>query len=72
MKAAEVEQEFWREHWEEMLARYPEQFVAVFGGNVIAHGSDLQDLCQRIAEAGLDPPSVWAKHITAKPPHWRL
>jgi hypothetical protein len=68
LKAAHAEQEYWESHWEEMLTRYPEQFVAVFEGNVVAHGSDLRDLYESVVEAGIDPPSAWVKYITDTPP----
>jgi hypothetical protein len=69
MEKAEEEDEFWRRHWAEMLDKYRDQFVAVFGGEIVAHAFNLRDLLWMISEAGLSPTGVSARFITDNPRH---
>ena len=45
---------FWLEHQDEFLARYPEQFVAVKDGNVVAANPDLAMLFYELRDLGLN------------------
>ena len=51
---AEAIQRFWEEHYLELLKAYPEQFVAVKDGRVIAAHSDLAMLAYELRDRGLD------------------
>ena len=65
--AAEAEDAFWREHYGQYLEQYPDQFVAVSGGAVVATDSDLQHLLRILDKKGLDPRRVWVRFMTADP-----
>jgi hypothetical protein len=53
-KDAERVREFWDEHYEEFLHDYPERFVAVRDGKVVATSEDLFLLADKLAALGLD------------------
>ena len=58
---------FWEEHYGEFLRRYPEQFVAVRDGEVVAANPDLAMLVYHLREMGLSPRSdVAIEFITEK------
>lgn len=64
LEAAESRATFWQEHQREFLERYPEQFVAVSEGSVVAADSDLDKLLGILRSRGLDPRRVWVRFIT--------
>ena len=64
LKAAEQRSAFWHEHYREFLERYPEQFVAVSEGSVVAADSDLHKLQSILKSRGFDPRRVWVRFIT--------
>lgn len=45
---------FWDAHRAELTKRYPDQFVAVAGGEAVDHDPDLMALVQRLRVAGRD------------------
>ena len=71
---AEKEAAFWREHYQEFVARYPDQFVAVSraDGRVIVASANLDYVLGFIAGRGLDVQQVWLKFIAATPQHVTL
>lgn len=52
---AEQIRRFWYEHHGALLREYPEQFVAVKDGVVVASHVDLARLVAVLADMGLDP-----------------
>jgi hypothetical protein len=48
-----------------MLARYPDQFVAVRDDEVVAHRCCLRDLALELNERGLDPRETWIEFMRA-------
>ena len=66
-EAAEVEEAFWREHHGQYLEQYPDQFVAVSEGEVVATDSNLQQLMRILEARRLDPRRVWVRFVTADP-----
>lgn len=63
---AEAIDRFWAEHHDELLAGYPEQFVAVKDGEVVASNTDLALLIYDLRDQGLSPRTdVWIEFITA-------
>lgn len=66
-EAAAARDAYWVTHYSELLARYPEQFVAVHAGVVIAHGPDLVAVTREIESRGLEPRQAWLRFITADP-----
>lgn len=53
-EAAEIHR-FWEEHYAELLAGYPEMFVAVRDGHVVAANPDLAFLVYDLRDKHLDP-----------------
>ncbi len=65
--AAEAEDAFWNKHYRQFLDRYPEQFVAVHEGTVVATAPSLHQLLHTLDERELDRRLVWVKFVTADP-----
>lgn len=60
--------EWWDEHWEEFMELYPEQYVAVRGGEVVATKTDLVELIDELTKVGLRPPDdVWVRFVGTTP-----
>ncbi|MGD9935012.1 MAG: hypothetical protein AB7T37_15045 [Dehalococcoidia bacterium] len=51
---AECIQAYWTAHYQELLAEYPEEFVAVRDGVVVGHDVELAALYYDLAEKGLN------------------
>ncbi len=66
-KKADEEQAFWSAHHAELIEGYPDQFVAVAGGAVVAAGPDLQHLIQLIEAKGLELARVWIRFMMTNP-----
>ncbi len=65
-EAARIRQ-FWSEHYGEFLRLYPEQFVAVKDGEVVAANHDLAFLVYELRDKRLDPRTdVAIEFITAR------
>ncbi len=54
MAEASSIEKFWEQHYQELLKDYPEQFVAVRDGKVIASDSDLAMLVSDLRDRGID------------------
>lgn len=65
-RAAE-ERAFWNAHRGEFLAAYPDQFVAVKDGRVVATGRNLEEIVARLTAIGLRPTDIWMQHFDAHP-----
>lgn len=70
--AAEAEDAYWREHYGEYLEQYPDQFVAVVGGRVVAATPDLRHLVGILEGKGLDVRDAWVRYIAATPRYLAL
>ena len=64
LQEAEAQDVFWREHHDELLAEYPEHFVAVSRDRFVAADADLLGLVQVIKDAGQDLQSVSIRFLT--------
>ncbi len=62
---AQAERAFWKRNHRTLLEKYPEQFVAVRDGAVVAIAPDLDGLLRALERQGLKPTDVWARFITA-------
>ncbi len=71
-EAADQQERFWHECYQEFLEKYPEQLVAVHEGAVVATSHDLQQLVFMVRDKGLDPREVWVRFITVDPLHMLL
>ncbi len=65
--AADEEEAFWREHYGQYLQEYPDQFVAVADGRVIATSPDLRHLVGILQGRGVDVRRAWVRYIAATP-----
>jgi hypothetical protein len=65
--AADLEQDFWRDHYGELLQQYPDHFVAVQGGAVVATNPDLQQLLASLKHQGIEPTAVWVRFLASDP-----
>jgi hypothetical protein len=69
---ARRERAFWDEHYAEFVGRYPDQFVAVKGGAVVAASTDLREFAARLQRLSLNPRELWLEYIRSTPPNWIL
>jgi hypothetical protein len=60
---ADREDVFWQTHYDEFLAKYPDQFVAVRDGRVVATAYDLRDVLASLRAQGLEPTETWIQHF---------
>ncbi|MDE3096019.1 MAG: hypothetical protein KGK07_08460 [Chloroflexota bacterium] len=63
LEAAE-EQEYWDRHYDEVLAKYPDQFVAVKDGVVVGAESDLAQLIFVLSTRHIDIRDTWVRFVT--------
>jgi hypothetical protein len=64
---AQAEEEFWHELYEDLTRLYPDEFVAVVNGRVVAHSPDRQTLMAAAPLRGRDPHRVWVRFVTRHP-----
>jgi hypothetical protein len=71
---AEKEAAFWRERYQEFVARYPDQFVAVARADwhVVAASPSLDGVIRPAEQRGYRVGSVWIEFIAATPLHVSL
>ncbi len=62
-KNAENERCFWEMHHAEFIQRYPDQFVAVQNGKVVANAPGLTELVDLLESKGIEPTKVWTRYI---------
>jgi hypothetical protein len=55
---------FWSAHWNEFLQCYPEKYVAVSDGHVVATSTDFLDILSKIEELHLKPKDVMTQFVT--------
>ncbi len=66
-KKADEEQAFWSSRYGELLERYPDRFVAVVNGAVVAADPDIERLIRMIEGQGLELTEVWIRFVTTNP-----
>jgi Family of unknown function (DUF5678) len=65
---AELRRAFWAAHLEDYRHRYPDQFVAVSDGEVVAAAPTLHALDERLSAQGLtDRRAVWVQFVEVTP-----
>jgi hypothetical protein len=62
---ARDERDYWDRHHSKLLAQYPDEWVAVHDGRVIAHAQHVWDLLQRLERQGIDPRDSWMTYLNA-------
>lgn len=53
--------------WSEFVKKYPDEWIAVYGGRVRASEKTLEALLERIDEIGLPRGQVFVKYMDTKP-----
>lgn len=61
------ELQWWADHHAELVKLYPDQFVAVRDGSVVAVADDIVDLRQKLAEKSLGFDDVISSFIRSDP-----
>ncbi|HZO25636.1 MAG TPA: DUF5678 domain-containing protein [Chloroflexota bacterium] len=66
--------EFWIEHFDELVARYPDEYVAVsvYDREVVDHDPDPDALLDRLHARGLSHLDVWVDFTFTKFPNYAL
>jgi hypothetical protein len=64
-KRGREERAFWAAHYLDLLARYPDEWVAVENGEVIARAAHVWDLVQELEARGKDPRTTWTTFLNA-------
>lgn len=64
---ADREMQWWAEHQAEFVVLYPDQFVAVLDGNVVAVADTIIGLSEKLAEKSLGFRDVISSFITSDP-----
>ena len=65
LKQAEAETAFWAEHHQEYVRKYPDQFVAVHDGEVVAASPDLESLLEQLTARGLNVQRVGTRFVAS-------
>ena len=56
---------FWDAHYRDLLAQYPDQFIAVNDGEVVARARHIWDLVQDLEARGIDSRDTWITFLNA-------
>ena len=67
LERSDAERAYWEDHLLELLEKYPEQFVAVKDGSVIAAAPDLQQLVTILEKESVDFRDLWVRFVTKDP-----
>lgn len=55
------------EHYQEWVKAYPDQFVAVYNGEMVAASPDLETVLRTLAKQGLRPTQVLIRFLAKEP-----
>lgn len=66
-READREVQWWADHQAEFVRLYPDQFVAVLNGEVMAVASDLSTLIAALKEKSITIQDVWVSFIETDP-----
>ncbi len=64
MQEAAAQQAYWDEHYDEVLAKYRDQFVAVKDGAVVGAEPDLAQLMLVLSTKRIDIRDTWVRYVT--------
>ena len=64
--------DYYRAHYEELLGRYPDKWVAIFGQTVVGAGPELEPLLNNLQAKGIPPERVVVKHPSSEQGVWIL
>lgn len=73
-KRAEEERAFWDAHYDELKAKFPDEFVAVSvqSHEVVEHDPDLTTLMDRLRARGYSHIDVWVEFLFTVHPRYAL
>ena len=63
---------YYEAHYEELLKKYPEQWVAIFNQKVVGASPDYEQLLAELEERGVPTERTLFKHLTQKEDLWIL
>jgi hypothetical protein len=69
---AEAQDAFWEAHILELMEKYPDQFVAVRDGVVVATSPDLLVLLDALKAKGLGARDACVRYMETNPGRWAL
>ena len=58
--------DYFEAHQQELLERYPEEWVAIFDGRVVGNSHDVRQLLQCLEERGVPIEKAVLRHLTVK------
>ncbi len=64
MREAEEQQQFWDSHYDELLAKHRDQFVAVKDGRIVGAEADLAQLIRVLSARHIDIRDTWVRFVT--------
>lgn len=64
--AAAESQDFIYARWEELVKRYPDQWIAVYRKEVIGHGDNLMILVRKLREEGVPLEDIALEKLSSK------
>ena len=66
------EAQYYEAHYEELLEKHPEQWVAILDQKVVGSSSDPRELMQNLKNQGVSLRRVLVKHVTSEQETWIL
>lgn len=66
------EQAFWDANYADLARRYPERYIAVHDGAVVAVSDDLPTLEAAVRRRGLDIRRAWVRYVSPNPRRYIL
>jgi actin-like ATPase involved in cell morphogenesis len=69
---AEAQDAYYRQHVRELLARYPDHFVAIKPDGVVAASRDIETLLKELAERGIDRRDIGIRYLETNPRRYIL
>ncbi len=72
LRDADEDEAFWTSQFERLVRQFPDQFVAVRDGEVVAAASRLEDLLSALSARGLDPQQARIRFIPSDPSRYLL
>lgn len=69
---AQIQDAFWREHQHELLAKYPDQFVAMRRDKIVASSPKLQTVLEQLEQRGIDRADVRIRFVSLDPRRYML
>lgn len=64
--------EWYRAHRDDLLARYPDQWIAIYGGEVVGAAEDAEELFTRLKEQGVPIAHTFFAHPSGEEEDWIL